>query len=273
MRIALAFLALASAALAQDKVKLELKMDPGQSLTIETTNKSAGRIKVQQGKDAQERDILNNEEAEWTDTVKEVKNGAPIKVEREYRKFKFEKKEFADEARRNGSRTLEGQKITLSLDGGARTKFDAPPAVSADDLRDLNLRDEALRKSMPADAVAPGFSWNADPKEVVADANDQEVGVTYSEGSLKFTFEKIEDRGGDKCAVIKAVGDATGTTSDKLTLKLKMETTMYLSLARKDVIESTTTGSYELTGGGEAEGFVLTGTGKFDATMKAKPAK
>jgi hypothetical protein len=271
MRTAAAFLATAASLWAQDKVKLEFKVDQGLAVVVESVSDSKEKVRVeQQGAVQEKNDLFSHSEQEYTDVVLEARNGFAKKVERTYAKSKFERKEFLDEEKKSGSYTLEGQKITLTDEGGARTKIEAPEAVDRKDLRDLNLREDPLRTSMPAEAVAPGHSWKMDEKQVLADANDQDMGIKFDKADFKCTFEKTEERGGDRCAILKSEGILRGTTDQGLTLVLKNEAVFALSLSRKIVVETEIKGSYELTGGGEGQPFKVSGSGEFTSKQRIR---
>jgi hypothetical protein len=240
--------ALILALLTQDKIKFEIKAEKGSVVTVEATNKSSGKIKVDQSGQVQEREVFSSEDVAFVETVLEAKDGMPVKVERDYKKYKFERKEFADEQKKTGSRSLEGRKIILSYSTERRTRFELPAEVQPEEVNDINFRDDGLRHSLPADAVAPGANWDAAEKDLLADANDQDVGITYEHAKMKFTFDRMEERGGEKCAVLKGNGEFQGKSADGMAFSMKVEVTFWYSPTRKDLIESKSFGSYEMKG-------------------------
>lgn len=188
---------------AQDEAKIEFSYEPNVAWKFESTYKATGKIKIEQGGKTEEwSDLFENEEAAWTETALEVKDGVPSKKEIEYSKAAFERKDLGDKEKVTGAKSFQGKKMTLIDAGGPRTQFEIPAGVDKKDLRDLRIRNDAMYKSLPKAPIRVGHKWTADGRDVLRDANDHDGDIEYTSGSTTYAFLRMEDRKGDKCAVI-----------------------------------------------------------------------
>lgn len=256
MSLMLAALAL----LVQDKVKVEIKVEKGQTAEVEYVSKYTGKMKVTKADKTQEFELSDGAEAAWTETVLEVRDGAAVKVEQSYRKFQIDRKGFEE---KKGATSLEGKKIVLSDSGERRAKIEAT-GVAPEDLSDIGLRAEALRRSFPADPIAPGATWEINEKEALADANDQDNGVVYTKASLQGTFLKIDLRGGIRCALVRMAGELKGKGDGDTVQAVKIDATYAVDLEKKYVVEVVSTGTVDVSGPG------VSGGGKFESTTRSR---
>jgi hypothetical protein len=262
-------LCLAILLVSQDKTKIEIAVESNVTYAVEATYKGSGKIKIEQGGQTEERsDLFENEEAAWTETILDVKDGSPFKMEMEFSKSKFERKDLDDQEKVSGVRSTQGKKLTLLEVGGKRTKIEAPEGVDKKDLRDIRIRNDALRKSIPTEAIPVGHKWQAEERMLLRDSNDQDGGIEYVSGSATYTFLRIEERRKEKCAVVEAKTELVGKGQGAMKMTVKAETIFYISLEKKHVIESNGKGTYEFKGGGDDVGYVFTGSGSFETLTK-----
>jgi hypothetical protein len=263
--------AVQSTAATVEKYRLDVKFEQGRVRVVQFASRSVLNIRFVQGESVEDKEnLVHHTDLEWTDTIIEAKDGVPKKVERAYTKAQFERQEPEDPEKRSGKLTLEGQKINLKDEGRKRTRVEAPASVKPEDLREVRLREGCLLSGRPREPVGPGHSWTPKPQDVLAEFNDQESGVTYEKADVRCVFEKVEDRGGDACAVIKASGTLQGSNKDGVSIALKFETTLALSLSKTQVLESDTTGTFELKGGGEGQHYTLMGSGSMRSTLRVQ---
>lgn len=181
---------------------VEIKIDPGFKAEVEVESKF--------GEEASE--------TGWTETVLEVKDGAAVKLEQAFSKH-----------RRNGRPTsLEGQTVVFSDSGGPRCRIDAPPSVDSGDLRDLGLRAEALRRSIPREPIAVGREWDVDEREATADVNDNGSGHVCVSARLRCALVRLD--GG--VAVVRMAGELRSKEGRITTV----ESYYFISLEKKYVI-------------------------------------
>jgi hypothetical protein len=239
--------------LAQDKVQIEIKVEPGFKAQVEYAYTSSGKMKIKSEDVPQPSDSA---EANWTETALEVKDGAVVKIEQVYHKHRVGR------GRDMTATSLEGHKIIMTDTGGRRCEIEAE-GVKPEDLKDIGLRAEALRRSLPKEPVTVNASWEVDEKEALADANDQDLGVQFSHAALKCTFEGIEEKEGQRCAVVRMAGETRGTWTDGSVSTNKIVNRYYISLEKKFVVVAETSGTYEISG----ENF--TGSGRFESVAKS----
>jgi hypothetical protein len=195
--------------LLQDAVKVEIKIDKGFKAEVEVVSKFGEEVS----------------ESAWLETVHETRDGAAVQLEQAFTKH-----------RKNDKPTsLEGKTVVFSATDGARCKIEAPEGVDPNDLRDLGLRAEALRRSLPKEAIEVGREWEVDEKEAIADVNDNGWGMVCESAKLKCKLIRVENGN----AVVRMAGE----TKSKDGVVTKVENFYHISIEKKYVVAVESSGT------------------------------
>lgn len=243
-----AILAAVLSLFAQEKSKIEVRAKKGDKVTVRETKEVSGSFTVSAG--GQEQELENREKSleHYTDEIVAVdETGWPVEVKRSFREWwKEEKKPNMDEPVKESS-PLEGQTVTLKLDG-KKTKVDGAKGTIDDPwMKDLKLKKNIFIRSLPSKPVEKGASWTIESADLIADFDeDREEGnpMKMEKGSATGT---LQDNAGGVLTIVYDI-KMEGAMYDGVKVVLTMTLTAKIDGAKARMISLDGEGKMEFDG-------------------------
>lgn len=263
-------IALLVLALAQDKIKVELKAAVGEKSAHTWKESTTGRIVATVAGQQAVENTLQVEVRRFRDEVLEVDGPAPTRVRRTIEEWSETKQRGAETAKE--SKKLQGRTITLkrTSDGGTAVEGadDVPPA----ELAKQRLRPEILFGAFPAEAVAVGQEWGLEEKALLKDfgASNDATQFTTAQGRAK--LEAIEDHSGGRRAVMSVSVKASGAIKGQEALKTSFDlrARVWVDVAKGRLLMMKGEGEGRIEGVLDQEGEKIKLDGTFTLSIEAE---
>jgi hypothetical protein len=172
------------ALLQQEKVKIELRAQKGQSAAVETSEVLRATFEVETDRGSARVEKTLRVSRKHDDRVLAVDDaGRAAKVERTFREYTVE--EYDDPKKRPPPRKspLDGRRIVL-MRKGDQTVYEGADDVADAELRRDRLRPDPLLASLPKEAVAVGSSWKVEGQAYLDALNADKGGTTWATAAI-----------------------------------------------------------------------------------------
>jgi hypothetical protein len=266
--LALSALALLAApALAQEKVKLEVRAKKGEKYTRTSHESNEGTVTVEFGGQSIPQPVSEKESKVVKDEVLEVDGVQPSKIRRTFTEWTQTKVPPGAAEPQKENRTLHGKTIVLKKNGD-KTEYEGADGAPASELGQNRLRTESYLANLPKEPVAPGAEWTLDEKLILdefREGADAESPVTFHAAKGVGRLERIEDHKGQKCGVLLLNLDIEGSVKEQKDVKLKMnmKATIWLGIDSGRPLTLKGEGTGDLAGEIDMDGNKVKLSGKF----------
>lgn len=263
-------IALLVLALAQDKVKLELKAAVGEKSSHAWKESNTGQIVATVAGQQAVENTLQIETRRFRDEVLEVDGAAPARVRRTVDEW--------TETRQRGAETskevkkLQGRTITLKRTSDEGTAVEGADDVPPAELRKQRLRPEILFGAFPAEPVAVGQEWALEEKALLKDfgASNDATRFTAAQGRAK--LETVEDHKGVRCAVVSLSVKASGSIQGQEALKSSFDVRarVWVDVAKGRLLTMKGEGEGKIEGSLDQDGEKIKLDGTFTLSIEAE---
>jgi hypothetical protein len=263
-------IALLVLALAQDKVKLELKAVVGEKSSHAWKESNTSRIIASAAGGQSVANHLQTETRRFRDEVLEVEGPAPARVRRTI-------DEWTERKQRDGEtfqevKKLQGRTITLKRTSDEGTAVEGAEDVPPAELRKQRLRPEILFGAFPAEPVAVGQEWALEEKTLLKDfgASNDATQFTTAQGRAK--LEAVEDHKGVRCAVVSLSVKASGSVKGQEALKTSFDVRarVWVDVAKGRLLTMKGEGEGKIEGSLDQDGEKIKLDGTFTLSIEAE---
>lgn len=272
------FLASATAALAQDAVRLEAAHKPGERWSFEETAEQTSTIRVMtNGTLAQQMDQKQTELRKGTLEVLEVHEGEPSAVRVTYDPTSGERKEQTGQPPQDRKFSYAGETVTVrrNAGAGAGAQVQCQAQLEEEDKKKLAKLVEGNEKAfLPKHPVKPGDRWIADEKAIAAafDLTDRD------RGTLKCKLKSIVTADGRPTAAIEISLAVVKVVEEWMQIQIDMDGTGAVDLETGQLMAFDVSGPLTFSGtrdvpgqNGQTVKVEVEGTGQSVFRAKSKP--
>lgn len=261
-------------ALAQDKVKLELKAAAGEKILHTRRDSNTGKVVVSVAGQKVTQNTLETQTRRHRDEVLEVDGLLPIKVKRTIEEWSETKQTPGAPEPVKTVKALQGRTIVLRRAAGDATVVEGADGLPPAELRKQRLKPEILFGNFPAEPVGVGQEWALGEQALLQDfretADEDAASFTTASGTGK--LEKIEEHKGARCAVVLVSVKAAGNIHGQKDLKASFEVRAraWVDLAKGRLLTLKGEGEGKVAGSIDQEGEKIGIDGGFTLSMEAE---